>query len=643
MFAVFLGFIFVRLQVVDPKRGETKGFGFFIGQISYPMLVFKTCATAKFGSVDIGTVGACTLAKILVMLATWLAAFGTYGADRPRAKRILTASLFAFYVVTSNDFALGFPVINSVFNTADMGLYVAANALVTQVLFMPVVVVLLAIGTSMLNGIQQGEGGGRQGLLGKALGVVRDIILNPAIAMTLGGMLYACVLGSTLVEEGDGSLRLPSPLYEIVNFLAQPFGVGSLFLTGTSLRSPAVSFWPLFLVAMKVAVCAYTTFWLAGWMMGSSQGAVMQGVLQNFSFLYGMIPASSTSLIFADQFEPGSSETIATAVLYGMVVAGPMMFIAALFLDNVSQDMTDVLVSVQFTTIVVSLACGAVFLLILAVLGRKWGYANPSKALIAVYGALLVVYELLALALSLGADSGVCDAFGQNPWYPPALLFSWFLHACQVALLLLQAATSLRWCKAPLSKRCLALLVVVGLVLSTAGGVLAIPTMLLETCSITEPVTSAKWNSAWIMFVLLANLGFACYDAYRARRSRRDAGAEAELEKDSGGVEGEQDAGDWKSGCPMSVVRALVGLQAVKLVMELVSTWHELTGGHVSGSFAEMLVLRGLMEHGQLVFLVVAMLSNQAFCKHFVRVWKGLWKPVVGIPSHFSQSFPTEP
>ena len=57
-------------------------------------------------------------------------------------------------------------------------------------------------------------------------------------------------------------------------------------------------------------------------------------VLHDFTFFYGAIPTSSAPIVFASQFDPESTELIATAVLFGLVLAGPIMFVTAYSLND---------------------------------------------------------------------------------------------------------------------------------------------------------------------------------------------------------------------------------------------------------------------------------------------------------------------
>ncbi|CAE7246193.1 unnamed protein product, partial [Symbiodinium sp. KB8] len=148
--------------------------------MAFPLLIFNTIATAELGSLDLGVIGACSLAKattvvngcsccylplhtfryppsiviivlifklmsivaianivmiiciaVLVLGITWLLTYCAFRPERSHGQRILTSSVFAFFAIASDDFAIGFPVIDALYGKVlNMGIYIAGNALV---------------------------------------------------------------------------------------------------------------------------------------------------------------------------------------------------------------------------------------------------------------------------------------------------------------------------------------------------------------------------------------------------------------------------------------------------------------------------------------------------------------------------------
>ncbi|CAJ1393644.1 unnamed protein product [Effrenium voratum] len=300
MLAILVGLVCVRLQLLRPGEGDLKGMGFFVGSIAFPLLIFSTVATADMGQMDFGVIGACSLGKIAVMVLTWVLAFVAFQPKRSRGQRILTASVFAFFAVASNDFALGFPVIDALYGEKqNMSVYIAGNSLVGSFVFVPLTMIAFAIGGALKSSTGDAEAASCLNIFKT---VMYDLATNPVIVMTCAGLLFKGVLGQTLSHEG-GKLKLPMPLSNLVDLFTAPFGMCALFLTGTSLRSPKIAVWAVGLVLMKVVVCAYLSYAFGTLLLGPAT-TEKEKILRDFTFFYGAIPTSSAPIVFANQFDP---------------------------------------------------------------------------------------------------------------------------------------------------------------------------------------------------------------------------------------------------------------------------------------------------------------------------------------------------
>ena len=186
MLAILTGLFSVRLQLIKPEDGDLKGMGFFIGSIAFPLLIFNTVATANIGAIDLGVIGACSLGKLFVLILTWLLTFVAYLPKRSRGQRILTAAVFAFFSVCSDDFAIGFPVIDALYSEEDMSIYITGNALVGSFIFVPLTIIGLAVG-----GALKGTGEGPEGLgcCRITRSILYDLATNPVLVMTCVGLL----------------------------------------------------------------------------------------------------------------------------------------------------------------------------------------------------------------------------------------------------------------------------------------------------------------------------------------------------------------------------------------------------------------------------------------------------------------------
>ena len=428
MVAILVGFFCVRLKVILPDEGHLKGLGFFIGSMVFPLLIFNTVATAELHSVNYGVIAACSLGKVAVMILTWLLAYLVFQPKRSRGQRFLTASVFAFFSVASNDFAIGFPVIDSLYDE-DMSIYITGNALVGSFVFIPLTMIAFAIGGAIRTGSGQSN-------VQIFLNIIYDLATNPVIFMTCAGLLFKILFGFSLVEE-NGKLRLPHPFSDFITLFTSPFAMSALFLTGTSLRSPQVSVWAVSLVVMKVVVCAYLSYLFATFLV---QGEGDLKPMKDFTFFYGAIPTSSAPIVFASQFDPEAAELIATAVLFGLVLAGPIMFITAFSLLNDGEsDSMNILRQVQFSTDAASIFCGIVFCACLVLVRQYWCFTCPAKQMVAFYGLVLTAYAAVSFSINPFISDTTCEEFKVTHLRTPlVLLFSWLQSSASCMLLVLQ-------------------------------------------------------------------------------------------------------------------------------------------------------------------------------------------------------------
>lgn len=127
-------------------------------------------------------------------------------------------------------------------------------------------------------------------------------------------------------------------------------------------------------------------------------------VLVNFSYLYGSIPSSSAPLIFAQMFSPAHTELVASAIIMGLVSAGPVMFLSSV-LFNFDTDMLKSTTMLIFNgTLVLSMVAGGVLVFALFI-GRRWFMRTPMD-LVIFYGFSTLLYIASGFLLgTIGDDS----------------------------------------------------------------------------------------------------------------------------------------------------------------------------------------------------------------------------------------------
>ncbi|CAK0840611.1 unnamed protein product [Prorocentrum cordatum] len=400
--AIGVGCLAVRLGFVDPERGQMVALRWYVRMVASPLLVFRVVATSPIGALQLDqwyVVLSCAVGKLFVMVTVWLLAFYCHhGSSTETSQRLLTATCFMYFVASSDDFAVGFPVVTAIYkNELGMDLYVTINTLVSSAVFLPIVTVLLEVGRNMAlaesarGGVTYDEFSGSDsgsdvdtsndesivtkensnkdeiegsGALVVSLAIAKSVAFSPVIVSVALGLMYGSIFGTVIPELGT----------MIIDKLTSPFGMLALFATGTVLKQPSLQLWSCLLSLLKVVVCAYVSFFTARFLMGS------EGRLTDFCFFYGSLPTSSGPLLFTVQYNPGLVDTVASATLFGYCLAGPVMSFTAMFLEqeNVSPD---ILSNAQRVVCGVSFLLGMLFILSLVASGARgrWGFSSRGN------------------------------------------------------------------------------------------------------------------------------------------------------------------------------------------------------------------------------------------------------------------------
>merc|ERR1740121_610316 len=532
--------------------------------------------------------------------------------------------------------------------------YIAANALVNAAVLTPLAMVLLAIGSNMESTPDKTESGAtvpQQSTLMVVLTVLRDIFLNPTIAMTIIGFIFQFFLGFTIETDSKGEPIFISPLKELVDLLTSPFGMCALFLTGVSLETPRFQFWPVLLVVMKVVLCAWASYAFAAWFVDSpSVSDAEEERLTNFSFLYGMIPTSSAPLLFAREFDQSAVELIATAILFGMVLAGPLMFGAAVVLEGV-KDFPQLLVTVELQTAAAGLVCGLFLVLTLLVLRRHWGYECPFRFLIAGLIVISFLHEAVTFLMNPEVSTKPCEVYIDSPSSSHYGFVLSMLQTSFRAVVLLLTVMALSGRAPQSSKRYGALMLAGSLLFGLICAFFTSPHTVAEMCQQVKPAQDKGAETfppladviLDVVFMLLFVVGGGVWVLCG---SAKQEGA-PDLEEESSSAEERSERGDsfregedgeraeaaehvapppkgWLEKWPKAVVQGLAFAQIVLVFLQLINTTVVMSTTAIVGSFQMMLLFEMLLQHGFPVIMMLLLVSNMSYCMHLKAVVRGI-------------------
>lgn len=658
--AIGLGYACVRLGLVEVGSRDMKALHLIMGRIGLPLLVFKVVATADLGEVHWGVVIACILGKIAVFFLTFITTWKFFRSSNTLGQRLLTATIFGFFTAASNDFACGLPVVHALYGD-HMTAYIAANVFVFQTMIQPFTMVMLEVGRTISENSQNSTPKGRV-----LLNVFKAIASNSIILATVSGLAYQALLSSTLDQDGRNHL-LPHPLREVIDLLTQPYTMTSLFLSGAFLTSSRISFWPAFLMLMKVVVCAYMSYSFCVLFYGAGHP-----VLNNFTFFYGTIPTGGAPLVLGSQFDPASTALIASASLWGLVLAAPIEVVATLFLgsDDGSVQYLDVH-RVQMGTLVFSVCCGGFLALVVLCSGFRWGFRRWA---IAVYGLATLAYSALCLA---NTNLTVTTSSLQGEIY--IYLVGVCQTLCRFFVIFLEYLRVTRW--RPSRGACPRWMLAVVIFSFVPPLVVRWPNTIHELLDRSRPdppsraelVVLVVWDAMMLVLGLcLTGFGTIKLPAPASRSASQDADALTLGLTDSPAQEGSCAAvglrnttGSSQSspavrrgprrcntGCPPAAeqppdtaVVILVLLQALRLIIEGADALVITVGGYEKAGFTPMVIIANVLEHSQGCAAFAVLFTHDGFKEDMHRMYLALTSRGCRctVPSEFPGAVDEEP
>ncbi|VVC90882.1 unnamed protein product [Leptidea sinapis] len=243
------GYIAGRLNVVS--KLESKGIATFVGTFALPSLIFLSLAQLDFSTVNWSFLLAILLAKGLVFFGVLLV---TLLVSKP--PNFGQAGMFAIFCTQSNDFALGYPIINALYEKThpEYALYLYLMAPISLAILNPVAFVLMELNKQReILRTSQDQTQMRETSKAKMLyQIFQGILFNPLLMMTVLGIIGNIVFKHKLSIYIEG----------LLDVFGQSFSASALFLLGlrmvgqiTRLRGPALIL-PCVLIMILLAISA---------------------------------------------------------------------------------------------------------------------------------------------------------------------------------------------------------------------------------------------------------------------------------------------------------------------------------------------------------------------------------------------------
>ncbi|CAB1327466.1 unnamed protein product [Coregonus sp. 'balchen'] len=211
---ILCGYIAGRTDIITSC--QAKGLGNFVSKFALPALLFKNMVLLDFNNVIWSFLWSILIAKVSVFV---LVCVLTLSVASPES-RYSKAGLYSIFATQSNDFALGYPIVDALYrNTYPEYLqYIYLVAPVSLMLLNPIGFAFCEVQKWKDHPERQ------QGKL-QIIGVVLLQVLYPIVFMVVVGMVSHFALGQ----------RIPALMEEFVDGLANSFGGAALFYLGLSM------------------------------------------------------------------------------------------------------------------------------------------------------------------------------------------------------------------------------------------------------------------------------------------------------------------------------------------------------------------------------------------------------------------------
>uniref|UniRef100_A0A8B9XRM9 G protein-coupled receptor 155 n=1 Tax=Bos mutus grunniens TaxID=30521 RepID=A0A8B9XRM9_BOSMU len=319
---VLCGYIAGRASVITST--QAKGLGNFVSRFALPALLFKNMVVLNFSNVDWSFLYSILIAKASVFFVVCILTLLVASPD----SRFSKAGLFPIFATQSNDFALGYPIVEALYQT-------------TYPEYLQYIYLVAPISLMMLNPIgfifceiqkwkdTQNASQNKVKILG--LGLLR-VLQNPIVFMVFIGIAFNFILDQ----------KVPEYMENFLDGLANSFSGSALFYLGLTMvgkikklkKSAFVVL--ILLITAKLLVLPLLCREMVE-LLDKDDSVVNHTSLSNYAFLYGVFPVAPGVAIFATQFNM-EVEIITSGMVISTFVSAPIMYVSAWLLTFPTMD-----------------------------------------------------------------------------------------------------------------------------------------------------------------------------------------------------------------------------------------------------------------------------------------------------------------
>lgn len=355
---ILCGYIAGRANIITST--QAKGLGNFVSRFALPALLFKNMVVLNFSDVNWSFLYSILVAKAAVF---FLVCVLTLLVASPE-NRFSKAGLFPIFATQSNDFALGYPIVEALYQTTypEYLQYIYLVAPISLMMLNPLGFIFCEIQKWRDNRTVSHS---KIKIVGLAL---LRVLQNPIVFMVFIGIASNFILGQ----------KIPDYLENFLDGLGSSFSGSALFYLGLTMVGQTKKLTKGMFVALILLITAKLLMmpFLCREMvelLDKSSSAVNHTSLSNYAFLYGVFPAAPGVAIFATQFNMEVG-IITSGMVISTFVSAPIMYVSAWLLTIPSMDpnpLASALQNVSFDISVVSLV-SLIWSLIVVLLSKKY-------------------------------------------------------------------------------------------------------------------------------------------------------------------------------------------------------------------------------------------------------------------------------
>ncbi|ERE71969.1 integral membrane protein [Cricetulus griseus] len=328
---VLCGYIAGRANVITST--QAKGLGNFVSRFALPALLFKNMVVLNFSNVDWAFLYSILIGKASVFFTVCVL---TLLVASPES-RFSKAGLFPIFATQSNDFALGYPIVEALYQTTypEYLQYIYLVAPISLMMLNPIGFIFCEIQKSKDT---QNASQNKVKIVG--LGFLH-VLQNPIVFMVFVGIAFNFILDK----------KIPVYMENFLDGLANSFSGSALFYLGLTMvgkikRLKKSAFVMLtLLITAKLLVLPLLCREMVE-LLDKGDSVVNHTSLSNYAFLYGVFPVAPGVAIFATQFNM-EVEIITSGMVISTFVSAPIMYVSAWLLTFPTMDAKPLAYAIQ--------------------------------------------------------------------------------------------------------------------------------------------------------------------------------------------------------------------------------------------------------------------------------------------------------